>query len=90
MFARKSIDTISIYFLMNDKNNKAKKISRWEQKKRAKRNIHVNKAIRIKKYMSILCKITFLLSQLKPKRFKIKFAQYPDYLIRYTTYTYIL
>lgn len=48
MFARKSIDTISIYFLMNDKNNKAKKISRWEQKKRAKRNIHVNKAIRIK------------------------------------------
>lgn len=40
--------------------------------------------------MSILCKITFLLSQLKLKRFKIKFTQYPDYLIRYTTYTYIV
>lgn len=33
MFARKSIDTISIYFLMNDKNNKAKKLAGGNKRK---------------------------------------------------------
>lgn len=41
MFARKSIDTISIYFLMNDKNNKAKKKLAGGNKRKGQKEIYM-------------------------------------------------